>query len=91
MSRAVTGPESTRLDLPREVEQLLATLLAEPRPADLTPDADRLEAAVEAAGNAAPEAVDELRSAIALVRDGQPCAAVSALLAARSVIGMRSA
>lgn len=91
MFRPVTGPQSTQRDLPREVETLLATLLAEPRPDDLAPEADRLEAAVEAAGGAAPEAVAELRSAIALVRGGQPCAAVSALLAARSVLGMRSA
>ena len=32
-------------------------------------------------------AITDVRSAIELVRDGRPCAAVSALLAARSTLG----
>lgn len=77
-------------DLPGEVETLLATLMADPPAEQIGADTDRLEAAIESSSGAAPEALDELRSAVALVRGGQKCAAVSALLAARSVLSMRS-
>jgi hypothetical protein len=89
--RAVTGSQSTQRDLPSQVNALLATLMADNRPDDLSPETDRLEAALETEGAAAPRAVDEIRSAIELVRGGQPCAAVSALLAARSALGIPSA
>ena len=48
---------------------------------------DRLEVILGQGGEVPAAAIVELRSAIGLVRSGQPCPAVSALLAARSELG----
>lgn len=76
--------------LPTEIESLLAALMAHEPPAELRAGADRLEAAVTAEDDIPSAAHDDLTTAIGLVRDGQPCPAVSALLAARSALAYRS-
>ncbi|MPZ67477.1 MAG: hypothetical protein GEU83_18945 [Pseudonocardiaceae bacterium] len=72
--------------LPSEIESLLAALMAPEPPAELRAGADRLEAAITAEGDVPAAALDDLSSAIELVRGDEPCAAVSALLAARSAL-----
>lgn len=81
----VTGTAPTLL--PDELEALLSALMAGGQPVELEIRADRLERVM------APSALDidvialgEIRSAIHLVRTGEPCAAVTALLAARSAL-----
>ncbi|MDQ3154135.1 MAG: hypothetical protein M3R63_21275 [Actinomycetota bacterium] len=71
-----------------ELDALLSALMAGGQPVELEIRADRLE------GVMAPAALDinvtvlaEVRSAVQLVRAGEPGAAVSALLAARSALG----
>jgi hypothetical protein len=72
------------------VEATIATLMGEGRsPATVDASAGRLEAAMEVSEGITPAALTELRSAIELLRDGQSCAAVSALLAVRSALGGR--
>jgi hypothetical protein len=56
-------------------------------PAEITSIAERLKAAADQRDDVPSAAIDEVRSAIRLVRNGQPCAAVSALLSARSELG----
>lgn len=89
----VTGSRASSDVLPQEIEGLLAELLGEARSAELAQRATRLESALSApagAGEFPAAVVDELRSAVELVREGQTSAAVSALLAARSAIGAGS-
>lgn len=82
---AVTGmPKALLAD---ELEAMLSALMAGGQPMELEIRADRLERVM------APAALDmnvtvlaEVRSALQLVRSGEPCAAVSALLAARSAL-----
>lgn len=71
---------------------MIASLMGgEAAPAEVNPAADRLEATLELGEGITQVAVVELRSAIELLRDGQSCAAVSALLAARSALGLHQA
>ncbi|MQA16138.1 MAG: hypothetical protein GEV09_18915 [Pseudonocardiaceae bacterium] len=84
--RNVTDAAMPQGVLPTELEALLAALMAGEDSADLRARADRLEAAMVAAGEIGGTAPDDLRSAIDLVRNGQPCPAVSALLSARSAL-----
>ena len=56
-------------------------------PAEITSTAERLEAAADRGDDISAAAIEEVRSAIRLVRNGQPCAAVSALLSARMELG----
>ncbi len=62
--------------------------MGEAQPAEVTSIVDRLEAVVDQVRDIPAAAITEVRSAIELVRGGQPCAAVSALLAARSELSM---
>ncbi len=54
----------------------------------IVPIVDRLEAAVDRWDEIPAAAITELRSAIDLMRGGQACATVTALLAARSELCM---
>ena len=70
-----------------ELEAMLSALMAGGQPTELELRADRLERVM------APAALDmnvtvlaEIRSGLQLIRSGEPCAAVSALLAARSAL-----
>jgi hypothetical protein len=56
-------------------------------PAEIKSIAERLEAAVDEGRDIPAAARDDIRSAIRSVRNGQPCAAVSALLTARVALG----
>lgn len=56
-------------------------------PAEITSITEQLEAATDQGDDIPTAAIEEIRSAIALVRNGQPCAAVSALLSARLELG----
>jgi hypothetical protein len=86
----VTDATTPQGGLPAEIESLLAALMASEPAAELRAGADRLEAAVTAGRDVPSAALDDLHSAIDLVRGGQPCPAVSALLAARSALALRS-
>jgi hypothetical protein len=66
----------------------MAALMGDALPAEITSGVDRLEAAADQAGDVPAAVIDEVWKAIELVRGGQPCAAVSALLAARSELGV---
>jgi hypothetical protein len=71
-----------------EVEALVAAIMADTPLAEIIPIVDRLEAAVDRWDKIPAGVVAELRSAIDLMRGGQECATVSALLAARSELTM---
>lgn len=86
----MTEAATPQRGLPSEIESLLSALMASEPPGELRAGADRLEAAVTAEGDVPAAALDDLHSAIDLVRGDQPCAAVSALLAARSALALRS-
>ncbi len=56
--------------------------------AEIIPIVDRIQAAVDHWDEIPSSAIVELRSAIDLMRGGQACATVSALLAAHSELNM---
>jgi hypothetical protein len=66
----------------------MAALMGDAQPAEVTSLVDRLEATLDQGRDVPTAAIAEVRSAIELVRGGQPCAAVSALLAARSKLSV---
>jgi hypothetical protein len=66
---------------------MVAALMGDALPAEITSITERLEAVAVHGDGVPPAAIDEVRSAIRLVRNGQPCAAVSALLSARLELG----
>lgn len=85
-------PHTTARSLWLELDSLVATLMGEASPDAVNSSVTRLETALQArieSGDTAITAcaVDEVRSAIDLLRGGKSCAAVSALLAARSALG----
>jgi hypothetical protein len=80
----VSASDTAQQNLLLELEALVAALLGDTTPAEITSIADRLGAAADRQSDLPVAAVEEVRRAIGLVRSGQPCAAVSALLAARS-------
>ena len=67
-----------------ELDALLESLLGHAPPTEITAIADRLETSADQQDGFPAAAIGEVRRAIELVRGGQNCAAVSALLAARS-------
>lgn len=69
------------------MESLVAAIMANAEPAQLGSGVDRLEAALAIDTEAASSVHAEVREATELVRRGENCAAVSALLAARSALG----
>lgn len=79
---------TTQHDLSHEVDALTAALMGHAQPVDVACLVDRLEVIVSQVRDAPAAASTEVRSAIELVRGGQPCAAVSALLAARSELSV---
>ena len=82
---AVSASSTTQQDLLVVVDALVGALMAHLPPAEITSVVDRLERILRRQGSKIlTAAFTELRLAIELVRSGQPCAAVSALIAARS-------
>ncbi|MDQ3826477.1 MAG: hypothetical protein M3325_12380, partial [Actinomycetota bacterium] len=79
----MSASNTTQQSLLQEVEALVAALMGDALPAEITSIAERLKAAADQGDEVPAVAIDEVRSAIRLVRNGQPCAAVSALLSAR--------
>lgn len=74
------------------MDSLVATLMGDAQPDAVNASVVRLETALDStadteAAASVPSAAAEVRSAIELLRGGQSCAAVSALLAARSALG----
>ncbi|MGH4000267.1 MAG: hypothetical protein ACRDTJ_22720 [Pseudonocardiaceae bacterium] len=63
-------------------------IMADAPLAEIIPIVSRLEAAMDRWDEIPVAAVTELRSAIDLMRGGQACATISALLAARSELSM---
>jgi hypothetical protein len=74
----------TQQDPSLAVSALVAALMRGAQPAEIASMVDQLEVILSQGGEVPAAAIAELRSAIELVRGGQPCPAVSALLAARS-------
>jgi hypothetical protein len=56
-------------------------------PAEITFITERLETAADHADRVPATAIEDVQNAIKLVRNSQPCAAVSALLNARAALG----
>ena len=83
----MSASNTTQQSLLQEVETLVAALMGDALPAEITSTAERLEAAADRGDDISAAAIEEVRSAIRLVRNGQPCAAVSALLSARMELG----
>ena len=83
----MSASNTTQQSLLQEVETLVAALMGDALPAEITSIAERLEAAADHGDDISAAAIDEVRSALRLVRNGQPCAAVSALLSARLELG----
>jgi hypothetical protein len=83
----VSASNTTQQSLLHEVEALVAALMGDALPAEITSIAERLEAAADQGDDVPAGAIEEVHSAIRLVRNGQPCAAVSALLSARLELG----
>ena len=86
-SEHVSASNTTQQSLLHEVEALVAALMGDALPAEITSIAKRLETTADHADDVPAAAIDDVRNAIRLVRNGQPCAAVSALLAARLELG----
>ncbi|HEV7830278.1 MAG TPA: hypothetical protein VGP04_15825 [Pseudonocardiaceae bacterium] len=83
----MSASNTTQHSLLLEVEALVAALMGDALPAEIKSIAERLEAAVDEGRDIPAAARDDIRSAIRSVRNGQPCAAVSALLTARVALG----
>jgi len=92
----VSRYHATLRSLQQEVDSLVATLMGDARPDAVSASVGRLQTALDSRaesddgdddGAIASSVADEVRSAIELLRGGQSCAAVSALLAARSALG----
>jgi hypothetical protein len=89
----VSRYHATLRSLQQEVDSLVATLMGDARPDVVSASVDRLRTALDlgveadADGAITSSAATEVRSAIELLQGGQSCAAVSALLAARSALG----
>lgn len=83
----MSASNTTQQSLLLEVEALVAALMGDALPAEVTSITERLEAAADPGDGLPAAAVDDVRNAIGLVRNGQPCAAVSALLTARTALG----
>ncbi|HEY6422130.1 MAG TPA: hypothetical protein VIY28_02540 [Pseudonocardiaceae bacterium] len=80
---------TTQQDLSIAVDALVADLMGDTPPAEITAMVDRLEVILSQGGEMPAALITELRSAVELVRSGQSCPAVSALLAARSELARR--
>jgi hypothetical protein len=80
----VSALSTTQQSLLLDVDALVAALLGDTSPEQVTAIVDRLEAAADYGNGISPGAVDEVRTAIRLVRSRQPCAGIDALLAVRS-------
>lgn len=76
-------PESTQQSLVRDVDTLVSAIMADAPLAEIIPIVDRIKAAVDHWDEIPAGAIAELRSAIDLMRGGQACATISALLVAR--------
>ena len=83
----MSASSTTEQGLLLEVEALVAALMGDALPAEVTSITDRLEAAADNGEGIPASAIDDVRNAVRLVRNGQPCAAVSALLLARTELG----
>lgn len=82
----MNGSHHTVRNIQRDLESLLETLMGDAQPAAVNSALDRLEADLDSCPDTdmTPGVLPELRSAVELLRDGSRCAAVSALLSARS-------
>ncbi len=79
-----TASETTQQRLIRDVDALVAALMADAPVAELVRITDRIAAATDQWDNIPPYAIVELRSAVDLMLGGRGCATINALLAARS-------
>ncbi|MGH3768599.1 MAG: hypothetical protein ACRDS0_22585 [Pseudonocardiaceae bacterium] len=83
----MSASNTTQQSLLLEVEELVAALMGDALPAEVASIVQRLETAADQGEGLPVTAIGEVRSAIGLVRNGQPCAGVTALLAARIALG----
>ncbi|MGH3788020.1 MAG: hypothetical protein ACRDRG_16065 [Pseudonocardiaceae bacterium] len=84
----MSASHTVRQSLVLDVEALVAAIMENAPVENLIPIVDRLADAVDYWDEIPHAAVAELRSAVDLMRGGQACATVSALLAARSELNM---
>ena len=87
ISARVSTSNTTQQSLLLEVEALVAALMGDDLPAEVASITERLEAATDGGDGLPTAAIDDVRNAIKLVRNGRPCAAVSSLLSARVNLG----
>jgi hypothetical protein len=80
----MSGSGTTHQSLLRDVDALVAALMADAALDEIIPLVDRIAVAADYWGDIPDRAITELRSAIDLMREGKACATISALLAARS-------
>ncbi len=78
---------TTQQCLLADADALIAAIMGNAPASELVAITDRIAAAVDLWDDIPPDAVADLRSAIDLIRSGQTCATVSALLAARPKLG----
>lgn len=83
-STRMSASDAVQQSLQRDVEALVSAIMADAPLAELIAITNRIAAAVDHWDGIPAGAITELRSAIDLMRGGQACATVSALLAARS-------
>ena len=89
LSTRVTASDVIQQNLRHDVEALVAAIMADAPLPELIAITNRIAAAVDHWDGIPAGAIAELRSAIDLMRGGQACATVSALLAARSELNIR--
>jgi hypothetical protein len=85
----VSASDAIQQNLRRDVEALVAAIMADAPLAELIAITNRIAGAMDHWDGIPAGAIAELRSAIDLMRGGQACATVSALLAARSELNTR--
>lgn len=83
----VSASQTSQQCLLQDADALIAAIMGNAPEAELVAITDRIAAAVDSWDDIPSDAITDLRSAIELIRSGQTCATVSALLAARPKLG----
>jgi hypothetical protein len=84
VSGGVSASDTTQQALIRDVDALIAALMADAPVSELVPITDRIAAVTDQWDKIPAYAIVELRSAVDLMLGGRGCATINALLAARS-------
>ncbi len=84
LSGCVSPLSTTQQSLLLDVDAVVAALLGDASSEQVKAIVDRLEDAADYGDGISPATVDEIRTAIRLVRSRQPCAGIDALVAVRT-------